>query len=196
LTVSAERRDPTGAPDDGSEGGESTGPAKAAAAGAGALTGAALGAATGGPPGAIVGAAVGTVRGVLGRLVYDNVKSSTREGPMRKVKATVGKDVLSLADGRKIHTVKELLIGADNAEIVALLVDEGGLLGTSQVVPFEAVHSFGRDAVVVTEPAAVVPASKYPPVAETIDAKDRLIGKKVYTEIGRAACRERVFQEV
>ena len=175
--------DPPRTSDEGSAGGHSTGPAKALAGGAGALTGAALGAATGGPPGAIVGAAVGTVRGVLGRLVYDKL-NKPQEGPMRKVKATVGKDVLSLADGRKIHSVKELLIGADNAEIVALLVDDGGLLGTSQVVPFEAVHSFGRDAVVVTEPAAVVPASRYPPVAETIDAKDRLIGKKVFTDRG------------
>jgi uncharacterized protein YrrD len=103
---------------------------------------------------------------------------------MRKGKTVIGKDVLSLADGRRIHSVKDLIIGANNAEVIALLVDEGGLLSGSLVVPIENVHSIGRDAVVITESASVLAASKYPRVNEIIDRKERLIGKKVFTESG------------
>lgn len=103
---------------------------------------------------------------------------------MRKGKTVIGKDVLSLADGRKVQSVKDLIIGDDNDEIVALLVDEGGLLSSSTVVPIESVNSFGKDAVVIADSSAVVAASSYPRVSQILDRKDSLLGKKVYTNAG------------
>jgi uncharacterized protein YrrD len=102
---------------------------------------------------------------------------------MRKGKQIIGKDVLSLSDGRRLYAVKDVLLGSD-PEVVALLVDEGGLLSSSLVVPFEEIHSFGRDAVVVREVASVGPADKHPRVRAIVDRKEKLIGKKVYTENG------------
>ncbi|MDQ3448917.1 MAG: PRC-barrel domain-containing protein, partial [Chloroflexota bacterium] len=103
---------------------------------------------------------------------------------MRKGKTIIGKDVLSLADGIRIHSVKDLIIGEENDCVVALLVDEGGLLSGSTVVPIEAVHSFGKDAVVIADAGAVVAASSYPKVHAIIDRKDSLLGKKVVTTEG------------
>ncbi len=103
---------------------------------------------------------------------------------MRKGKTLIGKDVLSLADGAKLNTVKDVIIGQENDEIVALLVDEGGLLSSSQVVPVEAIQSFGKDAVVIANSRAVVPASRYPRVNEILNRKDSLMGKRVFTEMG------------
>ncbi len=104
---------------------------------------------------------------------------------MRKGKNIIGKDVLSLADGVRIHSVKDLIIGEENDCVVALLVDEGGLFSGSTVVPIEAVHSFGKDAVVIADAGAVVAASSYPKVHAIIDRKESLLGKKIVTTEGQ-----------
>ena len=104
---------------------------------------------------------------------------------MQKGKSVIGKDVLSLASGRRIHSVKDILIGNENDQVVALLVDEGGLLGTSTVVPFEAITSIGSDAVVIGQDEAVVPASSDPDVKAILERTDKLVGKSVYTEDGQ-----------
>lgn len=104
---------------------------------------------------------------------------------MQKGKSVMGRDVLSLATGARIHSVKDILIGADNDRVVALLVDEGGLLGTSTVVPFDAVQSFGRDAVVINEENSVIAASSDPEVKVILDGNHKLLGKTVFTEDGQ-----------
>ena len=103
---------------------------------------------------------------------------------MRKGKSVIGKDVLSLADARALHTVKDLVIGAEGDSIAGLLVDEGGLFSQSLVVPIESVESFGRDAVVVTDGQAVVDAGKIRDIDRILDRNEKLIGKKVFTEVG------------
>jgi|GEM_PF-705623 len=103
---------------------------------------------------------------------------------MRKGKNVIGKDVLSYIDGRKVHSVKDLIIGMENDDVVALLVSEGGLFSTAQIVPMENVVSFGKDAVVISDSNAAIPADSYPAVQEILDRKDKLIGKKVFTEGG------------
>lgn len=103
---------------------------------------------------------------------------------MRKGKTVIGKDVLSLADGMRLQSVKDLILGEGNDEIVALLVDEGGLLSSSTVVPIEAVNHFGKDAVVIADASAVVSASNYPRVKAILDRKESLVGKRVFTTTG------------
>lgn len=104
---------------------------------------------------------------------------------MQKGKSVIGKDVLSLATGARIHSVKDILIGADNDQVVALLVDEGGLLGTSTVIPFERISSIGRDAIVIDQDDAVVAATSDPEVKAILNRTDKLLGKTVYTEDGK-----------
>ena len=103
---------------------------------------------------------------------------------MRKGKNIVGQSVVSYSDGRKLDSVKDVLLGETNTSIVALLVDEGGLLSSSRVVPMEEVHSFGRDAVVITGSEAVVSASADPEVKAIINRNDKLLGKRVMTNTG------------
>lgn len=103
---------------------------------------------------------------------------------MRKGKNVIGTDVLSYIDGKKVHSVKDLIIGGDNKTIVALLVSEGGLFGTAEIVPMENVVSFGKDATMISESNAAIPADSYPAVAAILERKDKLIGKKVFTEGG------------
>ncbi|MFN8619179.1 MAG: PRC-barrel domain-containing protein [Chloroflexota bacterium] len=103
---------------------------------------------------------------------------------MRKGRTVIGQDVYSLADGLRLQSVKDLLVSESHDAIVALLVDEGGLLGTSTVVPIESVHRFGPDAVMVEASSAVVPASADSRVAAILDRKVTLVGTPVVTTEG------------
>jgi uncharacterized protein YrrD len=103
---------------------------------------------------------------------------------MRKGKNVVGQAVISRYDGKKIDTVKDVLLGETNENIVALLVDEGGLLSSSRVVPIEAVEAFGNDAIVVTGTDAVISASADPEVKAIVNRNEKLLGKRVLTNTG------------
>jgi len=103
---------------------------------------------------------------------------------MRKGKNVIGQSVVSFDEGRKIDSVKDLLIGEMNDAIVALLVDEGGLMSSSRVVPIESVQSFGRDAVVITTAQSAVSASSDPEVKAIMNRKEQLLGKRVLTDTG------------
>src|SRR5919106_50801 len=105
---------------------------------------------------------------------------------MRKGKHVIGQPVLSFEDGRRVDTVKNLLISEDNESIVALLVDEGGLLSSSRVVPLENVKSFGRDGVVIETSANVVAASSDPETKAIIQRREALLGKRVMTDDGQS----------
>ena len=48
---------------------------------------------------------------------------------MRKGKSVIGKQILSLADGARLQTVKDVILGANNERVVGLLADEGQQLG-------------------------------------------------------------------
>jgi uncharacterized protein YrrD len=103
---------------------------------------------------------------------------------MRKGRTVIGQDVYSLADGQKLQSVKDLLVNEEHDAIVALLVDEGGLLGTSTVVPIESVHRFGPHAVMVQDAASVIPAATDERVAAVLDRKSSLLGTPVVTTQG------------
>jgi uncharacterized protein YrrD len=103
---------------------------------------------------------------------------------MRKGKHVVGQTVVTFEEGRKLDTVKDLLISDSNDSIVALLVDEGGLLSSSRVVPFEGVKSFGRDAVVLHSAEVITSASDHPEVKQILNRDEKLLGKRVLTDTG------------
>ena len=103
---------------------------------------------------------------------------------MRKGKSVIGKPILSLADGRRLDEVEDVLLDADNDRIAGLLVDEGGLFSSSMIVPTEEIVSFGRDAVVVRAAESILAASDAPAIAGIVDRKESLLGTKVFTETG------------
>lgn len=103
---------------------------------------------------------------------------------MRKGKSVIGQPLLSYNDGAKVGSVKDLLIGGNNDRLVALLVEEGGLLSSPRAVPLAYVTSFGKDAVVITDLRGIIAADNYPEAAEILSRNDKLLGKKVFTESG------------
>src|SRR5437763_1519224 len=79
---------------------------------------------------------------------------------MRKGTAIVGEDMHSFAEAERLDKVADIVIGPDGRHVVALVVDEGGFMSSSKVVPTEDVTSFGKDAVVVRSSQSIVSASE------------------------------------
>jgi uncharacterized protein YrrD len=103
---------------------------------------------------------------------------------MIKGQSIIGKPVLSRADGEKLDSVKDVIIGKDHTRVIALLISEGGLFSKPTVVPIESVVSFGKDAVMITESQAALRADHVSAVAEALDMDEKLGGKKVFSETG------------
>lgn len=103
---------------------------------------------------------------------------------MRKGKNVIGQDVFSLADGLRIESVTDLVINGENDAILALLVDEGGLMESSKVVPVAAVHRFGPDAVMVQDADVILEADDIPEIKEILDRESTLVDRRVLTAEG------------
>jgi uncharacterized protein YrrD len=103
---------------------------------------------------------------------------------MIKAQSVIGKAVLSRADGEKLDSVKDVIIGTDHTRVIALLINEGGLFSKALVVQIENVVSFGKDAVVVTDSKVAMRADHVPAVAQALDMDEKLGGKKVFSETG------------
>jgi uncharacterized protein YrrD len=103
---------------------------------------------------------------------------------MRKGKSIIGKDVLALEDGTKLEKVHGVVIDPGGQRLLALVVDEGGIMSSTKVVPIEQVSSFGRDAVVVGGHASIITTAEAPGLKEIVEQSERIVGKKVFTVTG------------
>jgi uncharacterized protein YrrD len=103
---------------------------------------------------------------------------------VRKGKSVIGKDVLSLADGAKVETVSDVIVDPSGQRLVALVVNEGGLMSSAKVVPIEEVSSFGKDAVVIRSQDSIISTSQNQALRDIVDQDEKILGKKVYTVDG------------
>src|SRR4051812_31752351 len=103
---------------------------------------------------------------------------------MRKGKTVIGKPILAYDEGLRIGEVRDVILGADNAAVVGLVTEEGGLFETSKVAPIDEVSSFGRDAIVVRSSASILSAGELPAIKSILDRKQSLLGTRVFTETG------------
>ena len=103
---------------------------------------------------------------------------------MRKGKSLIGKDILTLEDGTKLEKVNGVIVDPGGQRLVALVVDQGGLMSSTRVVPIEEVSSFGRDAVVIEGRASVVTTAEAPGLKAIVEQSERIVDKKVFTVTG------------
>ena len=103
---------------------------------------------------------------------------------MRKGKTVMGQGVYSLDGGVRIDSVKDLLINDENDAIVALLVDEGGLMASSKVIPIGNVYRFGPSAVMVSSSSVLIEADDDERVRSILDRDATLLERAVLTRDG------------
>src|SRR3954453_5419138 len=103
---------------------------------------------------------------------------------MRKGKSVIGKQILSLATGERLESVSDLVLDPDGGRMIALVASEGGILTSSKVVPSSEITSYGKDAVVVRAPDAIISASDQPELRAAVHHHDKILGKTVFTTTG------------
>src|SRR5215208_3632189 len=103
---------------------------------------------------------------------------------MRKGKSVIGKHILSLATGERLESVTDLVLDPDGRRMIALVANEGGILTSSKVVPSSEISSYGKDAVVVRGPDAMISASDQPELRAAVQHDDKILGKAVFTAGG------------
>ena len=103
---------------------------------------------------------------------------------MRKGNSVIGKDILSLEDGTHLESVRDLIVDAGGQRLVAIVVEESGLMSPARVIPIGEVTSFGKDAVVVRGPDSIVPTNEDETLRTIVEQKEKILGKQVYTVQG------------
>jgi uncharacterized protein YrrD len=103
---------------------------------------------------------------------------------MRKGKSVIGKQILSLSTGQRLESVNDLVLDPDGRRMIALVVSEGGILTSEKVVPSSEITSYGKDAVVVRAPDAIISASDQPELRAAVHHHDKILGKTVFTTTG------------
>jgi uncharacterized protein YrrD len=101
---------------------------------------------------------------------------------MRRIKTLLNQDIISLADGHRLGSVKDVVLDDAHEHIAALILQEAGLLSAARAIPADAIHSFGQDAIVIEGDDSVVD----PTVDSTIDVTPgpSLEGMKVFSDAG------------
>ena len=109
-----------------------------------------------------------------------HVEEAKEPNSVAPADSLVGKTVLSLASGNKLGHVTGVNIDPVNGLLVALALKLED--GEAAKVPYEAIHSFGRDAVMAESEQAVLPL---PAEDRTVERNARdLFGTKVILESG------------
>ena len=80
------------------------------------------------------------------------------EGTIRKGRDIVGKPVVSLEDGARVASVKNLVADQDKNLLFGFVVNDGGWFSAAKILHFSAVKLIGEDAVVTLNAQEIRPA--------------------------------------
>ena len=103
---------------------------------------------------------------------------------MRKLNTLIGQDLMSLADGHRVASVKDVVVDQGHDRMIALLVREADERTTAQAVAVDHVHSYGRDVIVIDREDSVHDVLGMPEVELGISSHGSLMGMSVLSEAG------------
>jgi len=96
-----------------------------------------------------------------------------------------GLPVVTVAEGKRVGKVDDLVVDPDRKAVRWLRLHTGGLLGGDKMwVPVEAVHGLGEDAVTIRAEADVRAPADAPEAEALVKARREIIGTGVVTENG------------
>jgi sporulation protein YlmC with PRC-barrel domain len=106
---------------------------------------------------------------------------------MARYELVKGLPVITMAEGKQIGKVDDLVVDPERKAVSWLRLHSGGMgmLGGERLwVPAEAVHGVGEDVVTITAEADVRAPADAPEAVALVKAKREIIGSKVITENG------------
>ncbi len=104
---------------------------------------------------------------------------------MRKGTDIIGKDVVALNSGAKLNSINDLVFDQDANQVLGFVVDEGGWSSNAKVIPLQAIHSIGPDALIVADASAIVDAGRIPEIYAILERDNVLNGTTLMTTDGR-----------
>jgi uncharacterized protein YrrD len=104
---------------------------------------------------------------------------------MRKGSDIVDKPIVTYDTGEKIGRVRDLIFDQDRNHLVALLIQERGLMSDARVLPLPGVQSIGMDAVIVGHADQIIDAKLNSQVAAILDRNNIMNGTHIMTVSGQ-----------
>ena len=104
---------------------------------------------------------------------------------MARYEFVKGLPVITMAEGKKIGKIDDLIVDPERKAVSWLRLHSGGMLGGERLwVSTEAVHGVGADAVTINAEADARAPADAPEALALVKAKRGIIGSKVMTENG------------
>jgi uncharacterized protein YrrD len=104
---------------------------------------------------------------------------------MKKNAEILGLKVISIAEGKELGVVKELVINPAGGTVAALVVDDGEWFYGAKVLPFMAIVGIGEYAVMVESSDHLASVAATPEIVNLLNVGVKVIGAKVLTKSGR-----------
>lgn len=103
---------------------------------------------------------------------------------MRKVNELYGKPIVHQATGNRIATVRDAVLDAQVSRVIALLADEGQLMGAARVIRWSAVVSVG-DVIVINSALPLRAVSEDQEVTDLLAHANRITGTTIVSDGGK-----------
>ena len=114
---------------------------------------------------------------------------------MARYEFVKGLPVISMAEGRQIGKIDDLVIDPERKAVSWLRLHSGGMFGGERLwVSVAAVHGVGEDAVTINAEADARAPTDAPEALALVKAKRGVIGNKVITENGEGVGEVRDFE--
>jgi uncharacterized protein YrrD len=97
----------------------------------------------------------------------------------------IGKQVVTLNDGKKIEKVHDIIFDHTQNTVLGFVVDEGGWFSNARVLPLAQVKAIGEDAVLIQDVSAIISAEESPKMNSILQGDNVLKGTKVMTDDGK-----------
>ena len=102
-----------------------------------------------------------------------------------KASDIIGLKVVTLNDGKELHSVQDLLFDPQENVVRALLINIGGWFSNDKVLMLRDIHSIGKDAVVIQSERLLTSANRVPkPVTTVAKGEKYLNSRTIITEGG------------
>jgi sporulation protein YlmC with PRC-barrel domain len=104
---------------------------------------------------------------------------------MTRYEFTKGLPVITMAEGKQIGKIDDLVIDPERKAVSWLRLHSGGMISGERLwVPVAAVHGVGEDAVTINAEADARTSGEAPDAVALVKGKRGVIGSKVLTESG------------
>jgi uncharacterized protein YrrD len=113
---------------------------------------------------------------------------------MARYEYVKGLPVITMAEGKQVGKIDDLIIDPERKAVSWLRLHTGGLLGGELWVSVAAVHGVGEDAVTINAEADAHAPADAPEALALVKAKRGVIGSKVITENGERVGEVRDFE--